>query len=231
MAMEKGKGIVAELRSEESVQERMDGIYRHQRYIYDLTRKFFLLGRDHLLDDLRPPAGGTVLEVGCGTGRNLILTARQYPDARLYGFDISRMMLETAEQSIMRVGFSDRITVAEGDAADFSAEALFGAPYFDRVFISYAVSMIPPWQDALSKAYDAVRPGGALHVVDFGQQDALPKWFKRGLEAWLGKFSVIPRGELQAEMRKVATVDGGDVRFERLYRDYVYYCVLKKPLA
>jgi S-adenosylmethionine-diacylgycerolhomoserine-N-methlytransferase len=207
----------------------MDGIYRHQRYIYDLTRKFFLLGRDHLLDDLRPPAGGTVLEVGCGTGRNLILTARQYPDAELYGFDISRMMLETAEQNIKRVGFSERIRVAEGDAADFSAKSIFGAPYFDRVFISYAVSMIPPWRTAISQAYAAVRPGGSLHIVDFGQQEELPAWFKRGLEAWLGKFSVTPRGDLEEEMKKVARAEGGELIFNRLYRDYAHYGVLKKP--
>jgi len=67
----------------------MDGIYRYQRYIYDATRKYYLLGRDLLLDELRPPMGGTVLEIGCGTGRNLILAARRYPSARLYGFDIS----------------------------------------------------------------------------------------------------------------------------------------------
>ena len=68
----------------------MDGIYRYQRYIYDATRKYFLLGRDRLIEELAVPAGGTVLEIGCGTGRNLILVARRYPDARLYGFDISR---------------------------------------------------------------------------------------------------------------------------------------------
>ena len=31
----------------------MDGIYRYQRYIYDATRKYFLLGRDRLIEDLR----------------------------------------------------------------------------------------------------------------------------------------------------------------------------------
>ena len=60
----------------------MDGIYRYQRYIYNASRKYFLLGRDHLIERLRPPDGGTVLEIGCGTGRNLILAARRYPNAR-----------------------------------------------------------------------------------------------------------------------------------------------------
>ncbi|MEQ1710997.1 MAG: class I SAM-dependent methyltransferase, partial [Hyphomicrobium sp.] len=99
----------------------MDGIYRYQRYIYDATRKYFLLGRDRMLDGLKPPPGGAILEVGCGTGRNLILAARRYPGTTLYGFDISNAMLETARQSITRAGLTGRIVVAQGDAADFDA--------------------------------------------------------------------------------------------------------------
>jgi len=50
----------------------MDRMYRHQRHIYDASRKFYLLGRDALITGLAPPKGGTILEIGCGTGRNLI---------------------------------------------------------------------------------------------------------------------------------------------------------------
>ena len=78
----------------------MNRIYRYQRHIYDLTRRCFLLGRDRLLDELAPPKGGSVLEVGCGTGRNLIQAARRYPDATFYGFDVSDQMLATAASAI-----------------------------------------------------------------------------------------------------------------------------------
>ena len=40
----------------------MDRMYRRQRHIYDLTRKFYLLGRDELIAGLKPPPGGAVLE-------------------------------------------------------------------------------------------------------------------------------------------------------------------------
>ena len=46
--------------SEGSHAEAMDAIYRTQRHIYDLTRKYYLLGRDRLIADLAPPRGGTV---------------------------------------------------------------------------------------------------------------------------------------------------------------------------
>ena len=60
----------------------MDAIYARQRHIYDATRKYFLFGRDRLIAALDVPVNGTVLEVGCGTGRNLIQVARRYPTAR-----------------------------------------------------------------------------------------------------------------------------------------------------
>ena len=121
----------------------MDDVYRRQRHFYDLTRKYYLIGRDHMLAGLEVPAGGNVLELGCGTGRNIILAARRYPDARFFGLDISHEMLTTAAKAISRYGLSDRVTLSQGDATAFGAEALFGEQSFNRVFISYALSMIP----------------------------------------------------------------------------------------
>lgn len=213
----------------ESAAAHMDSIYRYQRYIYDLTRKYYLLGRDRMLDGLKPPSGGRVLEVGCGTGRNLILAARRYPHARFYGFDISRMMLDTAAANIDRAGLSGRITLAEGDASGFSAEAMFGVPDFDRVFVSYALSMIPPWQQAVTASLSAVAPGGELHVVDFGGQERLPGWFRSVLVAWLAKFSVTPRGDLQEVLRRAAEAAGATLTFTHLYRDYARLGVVHKP--
>ena len=48
----------------------MDRMYRQTRHIYDLTRTPYLLGRDRLIAELGLEAGGSVLEMGCGTGRN-----------------------------------------------------------------------------------------------------------------------------------------------------------------
>jgi S-adenosylmethionine-diacylgycerolhomoserine-N-methlytransferase len=207
----------------------MDGIYRYQRYIYDATRKFYLLGRDRMLDGLKPPHCGTVLEVGCGTGRNLILAARRYPGVRFYGFDISRMMLETADSHVKAAILSDRIKLAQGDASAFSAEALFQVPAFDRVYISYAISMIPPWRAALEQSLAAVKPGGSLHIVDFSQQAELPTWFRSGLHGWLAKFSVEPRADLEAALTALTERTGATLTFEHLYRDYAQLAVVKKP--
>lgn len=209
----------------------MDGIYKYQRYIYDATRKYYLLGRDRMLDRLKPPPGARVLEIGCGTGRNLILAARRYPEARFYGFDISEVMLDTARASIERAGLTDRITVAQGDGTNFDTQALFGEPHVERAFISYSLSMIPPWQAAIAEGVDALAPGGELHIVDFGQQEGWPRWFERLMAAWLKKFSVYPRADLEEELAKAASKAGATLEFEKLYRDYARAGVIRTPAA
>jgi S-adenosylmethionine-diacylgycerolhomoserine-N-methlytransferase len=199
---------------------RMDAIYARQRHFYDLTRKYYLLGRDRLVARLDVPAGGTVLEVGCGTGRNLIAVAKRYPDAQLFGLDISEAMLATARTKVAAAGFADRITLKQADATDFDASALFGRATFDRVFFSYTLSMIPDWQAAIAQGAKAT--GGALHLVDFGQQEGLPSWFKRGLSAWLAKFDVDPRAELPDAIDRIGREAGMKPGFAPLYRGYAW---------
>ena len=58
---------------------RMNRMYRRQRHIYDGTRRYYLLGRDRLIANLGPNTGADVLEIGCGTGRNLVHAARLFP--------------------------------------------------------------------------------------------------------------------------------------------------------
>ena len=67
----------------------MDRMYRHQRHVYDATRKFYLFGRDRLIRELAPAPGDRLLEIGCGTARNLIRVARRHPQVALYGIDAS----------------------------------------------------------------------------------------------------------------------------------------------
>ena len=205
----------------------MDGVYRYQRHIYDLTRKYYLLGRDRMLAGLDVPPGGTVLELGCGTGRNIVLAARRYPAARFFGLDISAAMLETAAGSLAREAIADRTKLAQGDATDFDALTLFGRERFDRVFISYALSMIPGWEKTIELALQSLAPGGALHIVDFGRQEQLPGWFRGMLRAWLAKFHVSPRDDLHAELQSKAISAGMSIEFQPLYRGYAVLAVVR----
>ncbi len=137
--------------------ELMDGVYRWQRHIYDLTRKYYLLGRDRLISR----AGCAARRHGARTRLRHrpqhLLAARRYPDARFFGLDISAEMLETAAAAIAREGLSGRVALARGDATDFDAKALFGIESFDRIFVSYSLSMIPGWEKTVSAASPPLR--------------------------------------------------------------------------
>ncbi|MEM7614097.1 MAG: class I SAM-dependent methyltransferase, partial [Pseudomonadota bacterium] len=205
--------------------ELMNATYRRQRWIYDATRKYYLFGRDHLIKTLDPPEGSTVLEIACGTGRNLQMIHRQYPTARLYGLDISSEMLRSASAKLGQTA-----QLAEADACDFDPETLFGVAHFDRIVLSYALSMIPDWPGALREALDHLAPGGSLHIVDFGTQNRLPKWFRGALRHWLGKFHVSPRDALPAQLSALTSETGTQSDAASLYRGYAQHLTARRPL-
>ena len=208
---------------------RMNRMYRRQRYIYDGTRRYYLLGRDRLIAGLQPAAGATVLEIGCGTGRNLVLAARLYPEARFFGIDVSTEMLTSAISAISRRRMTKRVRVAHGDGTAFDPQVLFGLPAFDHVMISYSLSMIPDWRGVLQAAASRLAPGGHLHVVDFGNQERLPGIARTLLLRWLAMFDVTPRDDLATAMAAMAASCRADLKFERPFRGYAQYAVLTLP--
>ncbi|PKA43134.1 methyltransferase domain-containing protein [Rhizobium sullae] len=197
----------------------MDGMYRYQRHIYDLTRKYYLLGRDRTIRNLDVPQGGTLLEVGCGTGRNLALAHRLFPGAKLYGLDISQEMLISARKT-----FATKAAVADFRVADATAftPREFGVGGFDRILISYALSMIPDWERAVDAAIAALNPGGQLHIVDFGQQEGLPAWFRAMLKSWLAKFHVTPRADLRDVLEAQVHENNARLSFETIGGGYAW---------
>ena len=209
--------------------EKMDRMYRHQRRFYDLTRKFYLLGRDGLIRGLQANDEMRVLEIGCGTARNLILAARRFPGASFFGIDISAEMLATARANIARDMLDDAIEVAQADATSFDPKGLFGIETFDRIFISYSLSMIPVWRAVLEHAVSNLAPRGELHIVDFGDQRGLPRFFARALTRWLNLFHVTPREDIENELRSLAKRERAALHFTRPFRGYAQYAVLRLP--
>jgi S-adenosylmethionine-diacylgycerolhomoserine-N-methlytransferase len=182
----------------------MDSVYRRQRYIYDFTRKYYLFGRDRLIDGLALRPNARVVEVGCGTARNLVRMAQRYPGRQFFGLDASQAMLETAGRATAKAGLGDRIFLAHGYAEALNP-AMFGQTEpFDDIVFSYSLSMIPDWKQSLSAATEALSPTGRIHVVDFGDLRGLVAPVRKALLRWLALFHVEPRAELLAVLEKAA---------------------------
>ncbi len=207
----------------------MDRMYRYQRYIYDATRKYYLFGRDTMIRELAAPTGASVLEIGCGTGRNLAMIGDLYPGVHLFGLDISAEMLTSARAKLGRRGRRDATLIA-ADATNFSA-ADFGESGFERIVISYALSMIPEWERAIDAAIAALKPGGSLHIADFGQQEGWPGGFRSLLQAWLRRFHVTPREMLFEVLRRNGERHGAALELKSIGRGYAWLAVYRRPAA
>lgn len=199
----------------------MDSVYKGQRHIYDVTRKYYLFGRDTLIEGLDAQPRMRVLEVACGTGRNLAKIGKAWPGTRAFGLDISAEMLKNARKAL-----GDSARLGEGDACSFDPASLLGEDAFDRVVLSYALSMIPDWKGALDHAASVLAPGGELHVVDFGDLTGLPRPFEAGLHRWLAKFHVETRSSLPDACKRIAAARGLNHRSVRGQLGYFQLHVL-----
>ena len=201
----------------------MDRMYRLQRHIYDLTRKFYLFGRDALIKSLAVKPGENFCEIGCGTARNLVILARRNPQARFFGVDASAEMLKTANAHVDRARLAGRVRLAASLAQDFDGGRLFGLTQpFDRLLYSYSLSMMDDWRAAVAHGLTQLKPGGSLYIVDFGDQKRMPRWFKKLLGSWLDKFHVRFRPEIRDYFAACERAGKGRMTYREIMRGYAY---------
>jgi len=177
--------------------ELLNNIYSLQRHFYDVTRKYYLFGRDHILKEIIASRPESLLEIGCGTGRNLFILERmvqasvqaghttQAPE--LFGLDASTEMLAYAKK---HQPTKSQIHFAYGYAESFGPSELFSRGTFSDILFSYSLSMIPESILALNHALTLIPKGGRVWIVDFWDQSGYPIWFQKLLQWWLRLFHV-----------------------------------------
>lgn len=211
----------------------MDRMYRWTRHVYDLTRRYYLLGRNRLLRQIARRSGGHVLEIGCGTARNLCLLHEKALQHTLYGLDASRAMLSTARKSTGQAGCATAVTLGQGLAESLDPPSQLGVDRtFDVIFFSYVLSMIPSWAEALEAALTHLRPGGQLYIVDFWDQAELPLGTGTLLQGWLSLFGAKPRPKLISTIRWLDTQRGLSSAVVPVARRYGYIATVtlqKRP--
>ena len=134
--------------------------------LYDPFQR--LLGARAILQRLVEQAelstGCVVLEIGCGTGSLTTLIAERHPDAEIVGLDPDPKALGRAKHKLERAGLCARLVRGYANKLEFEDAS------FDRVFSSFMLHHLDreTKQAALREAGRVLRPGGSLHVLDFG---------------------------------------------------------------
>ncbi len=215
--------------SEAQTKAHMDAMYKWTRHVYDASRKYYLLGRDHLIENIKPNRNNVVCEVGCGTARNLIKLAKRYPETTFLGLDASEEMLKTANANLRRSDLDERIIVKQAFSQSFSPGSLFNIKTkIDKIVFSYALSIIPPWRESIDHALKILPSGGEMHIVDFGAMNGQPKWFRGLIFWWLKLFHVYHKPEILEYLKRLEFEKSGALDIKHLYRGYAYYAVFTK---
>jgi len=208
---------------------KMDRMYRYTRHVYDVTRRYYLLGRDKLLRRMVVNEGETVLEMGCGTARNLIKLGARAKGHALYGLDAAQVMLDTAAAALRKRGLADRVTLRQCLAEQLDHRATFGLDEpFDVIFFSYSLSMMPTWPQAIDAALANLAPDGRLYIVDFCDLGGYPRFVAGALKWWLSRFGVHHRPELIDHLHALEAEGRCALQVEYLYRRYAFLAELNR---
>lgn len=110
-------------------------------------------------------SGHRVLDLGCGTGTLTVLLKQTHPDANVIGLDVDPRILHIACTKARRAGVEITFTLAHA----------FQLPYpdntFDRIVSSLMLHHLTTTQKQRTacEVFRVLRPGGSLHVIDFGR--------------------------------------------------------------
>jgi demethylmenaquinone methyltransferase/2-methoxy-6-polyprenyl-1,4-benzoquinol methylase len=167
-------------------------LYRRRAPRYDLnSHLYWLVGypvdryRREGVDALRLRRGDAVVELGCGTGHNLpILREAVGAEGRVIGVDLTDAMLAQARRRVERAGWHN-VELLRSDAAAFT-----WPPRVDGVLSTYALTLVPEFDDVIRGAAAALGPGKRMVVVDLKAPDGWPRWVLRTVVALARPFGV-----------------------------------------
>ena len=116
------------------------------------------------------PERGTLVDLGCGSGRLLARLAHGRPDAHIVGLDLSEPMLETGRGLLEREDLTDRVELRRGDITTFDADL---GERVDAVSCNFALHHLPT-EETASRCLEAIartrsRTGCAVWIFDFAR--------------------------------------------------------------
>jgi SAM-dependent methyltransferase len=135
--------------------------------LYDPLQRLLGLGSVHrwLVDQARIQPDQRVLEIGCGTGNLAILIKRLHPGTQVIGIDPDPKALARAQRKAGREALSVQLD------RGFAEELPYPDASFDRVLSALMFHHLGPkeQEESLGEVRRVLKPGGSLHLLDFGR--------------------------------------------------------------
>lgn len=155
-------------------------LYRRRAARYDVSANlYYLLGfrewayRRKAVAALRLAPGDKVVDVGCGTGLNFgLLRDAVGGSGNVIGVDMTDAMLEEAARRVTNEGWTN-VHLVHSDAASFEFPDAV-----DGILSTFALTLVPEYDDVIRRGGQALVPGGRWVVADLklpgkGWQEAL----------------------------------------------------------
>lgn len=167
--------------------------------------------------DLRP--GKRVLDLGCGTATMTIALKKSSPQAEIFGLDGDRKILEFARRKIEKAGLKIALN------AGLSNEMPYASEFFDAVASSLFFHHLAAEDKrrTLAEIRRVLKPGGTLHVADWGKPSNLLMKIASQPVQWLDGATtrdsfqgMLPNLMVEAEFINIAETAGFDTVFGTL---------------
>ncbi|MBQ4203464.1 MAG: class I SAM-dependent methyltransferase [Thermoguttaceae bacterium] len=162
-------------------------------------------GADWALDFLKDVSPSSIVDLGCGGGRNVKETLSRYPDAKVAAVDYSALSVERTRKKNARAVASGRLSVRQEDVAELP----FGVRTFDLATAFETVYFWPDLEKCFSEVRRVLTPGG--YFLIFNESDGVDE-VGRNFEKIIDGMKCYTAEELTAALTSAGF---SDVRIER----------------
>lgn len=156
--------------------QQIQDLYRRRAGNYDLSANlYYLIGfreakyRKLAVAALNLRTGDTVVELGCGTGLNFgYLLDAVGGTGHVIGIDLTGAMLQQARQRVAKNGWRN-VSLNQSDATEYILPS-----GVNRVLSTFALTLVPEFEQVIERAAQALAPAGRLVVLDFKKPKQWP---------------------------------------------------------